>query len=337
MIRLALVLALLALVGPAHAQTKGAPPPTPTDLLARAQAAERQHDPRSAERLYQQAVALAPTARLARRARARLRWLRARSEGDYAPLAALMKFQTTPRRTLDDATLRAFEQTVHAFPQGRVRCESLAVIAAGYLYGTGDARSALVSYRAWRDCPGISDGDRVRATAGAAAARERLDGIAASLDEIDGAGLGARPEAVRLRSQIIGRTGSWLCIVALVSFLLLGFASGGWAGLAPSRLRRALSLRRVGVAVWVLATPLLLMWFYDRRVAMQLMYVAAACTVVVLLAALIGAGLETKQASTGWRNAMATLAAVATFAGAFIALYRTRLLFDIMLALAETR
>src|SRR5687768_3951240 len=89
-----LVLAVLAAASHASAQ------PPPAETFAAARAAERAHRPAEAARLYEDVARAAPNARLASRARERLAYLRARSEGDYAPLARMLAFRDTPAADL---------------------------------------------------------------------------------------------------------------------------------------------------------------------------------------------------------------------------------------------
>ncbi len=75
----------------------------------------------------------APTSRWAFRASDRITWLRARSEGDFAPLRRLESVRHDPALSDDPATLQALAHEADAFPPGMVRVESRMLVAEAWL------------------------------------------------------------------------------------------------------------------------------------------------------------------------------------------------------------
>ena len=63
----------------------------------------------------------AATTRWAFRASDRITWLRARSEGDFAPLRRLESVRHDPALSVDPATLDALRREAEGFPPGMVR------------------------------------------------------------------------------------------------------------------------------------------------------------------------------------------------------------------------
>ncbi len=80
---------------------------------------------------YRAALRARPSASFALRARARLDDLEARGEGDYAPLAALLRVRRDPARASDPGELRALLRLSETFPPGLVRQETWLLTAEG--------------------------------------------------------------------------------------------------------------------------------------------------------------------------------------------------------------
>jgi hypothetical protein len=302
-------------------------------LLERAQQAEKAADPERAAALYEDALAAAPGARLARRARARLAWLAERSEGGYAPLAALLRVQNLEPEERS-ASIAAFEAEVASFPEGRVKREALAIVADTHL-ARGDAAAAEAAYRRWLASPGLSEAERQLAASGEALARARQGRVDESIDALEAQGLGGRAEAVYLRAERAARAIGWIAGALVAAFVALGLASGGAAGVSSRGLRSAFSPARLAAAAFVLVPPLALVWLHDHRLVKQASEVVLACAAGLVLAALFGAGASLRGVSPARGRALAALAALATVSAAAAALAHSRLLFDIMMAWEE--
>jgi hypothetical protein len=323
----ALALALLLFAGSASANEQ-------RELMRQAEAAERSFEPARALSLYQRALDRDGRSRLARRIRARLAWLEARSEQGYQPLTRLLEMQTTPRVELQRAELERFTAEVADFPPGLVRREALAFVAATWLDHFDDPRRALEAYRAWLASPDISEADRQLAATGVALTQARLEGDAAALAELEAAGLGQSPQAVALRAGRIGAIGTLAAAISLLAFLALGLASGGWRGVA--RLRQLVSPARLAIGAYVLGLPVWLAWRYDPRFGLPMTKVVLAMAAVVGCAALFGVGLSRSGASLRRVKLLAALSAFAVIAAGFVALAGSQLLLGIMLSMAAT-
>jgi hypothetical protein len=75
----------------------------------------------------------AATSRWAFRASDRIAWLRARSEGDFAPLRRLESVRHDPALSDDPATLQALSREADGFPPGMVRVEARLLVAEAWL------------------------------------------------------------------------------------------------------------------------------------------------------------------------------------------------------------
>lgn len=75
----------------------------------------------------------APTTRWAFRASDRITWLRARSEGDFAPLRRLESVRHDPALSNDPATLESLVREADGFPPGMVRVEARLLVAEAWL------------------------------------------------------------------------------------------------------------------------------------------------------------------------------------------------------------
>ena len=170
------------------------------DLLRKAQAAESAAQPKQALTIHRRALAADPRSRLARRIRARLSWLEARSEGDYRPLAAWLRIRERPTSL---AELREFVRQAERFPTGRVRRDSWALAANALLRRFKLPREALVAYQRWAAEPNLDDAERQLALSGVALSRAQLGQLDESIEQLDRAGLSRRPEARFLRAQRI--------------------------------------------------------------------------------------------------------------------------------------
>ena len=79
------------------------------------------------------AIAAVPEGAWAGRAQDRIEWLTARSEGDFAPLAALERVRRDPDAADDPAVIAALADEASRFPPGRVRVEARMLVAEAWL------------------------------------------------------------------------------------------------------------------------------------------------------------------------------------------------------------
>src|SRR5690606_10863735 len=177
-------------------------------------------------------------------------------------------------------------ERVRAFPPGIVKREAWAVLGDGYA-AHGDHDRALAAYRAWLESPGLSDGEREIAHSKAALSRARIDGAVPSIEDMRRVGLDHREEVVLLRVRWLSALGRPIAIGVVATFAALGL----WCtrGRGFRRLREAVSPRRLGLALWLLGAPVVLVRLYDRQLVSQVAMVMAALAAALLLASLIAA------------------------------------------------
>ncbi len=78
-------------------------------------------------------IARAPGSRWAARASDRIEWIRARSEGDFAPLARLERVRRDPTLSSDPEAVATLAREADAFPPGLVRVEARLLVAEAWL------------------------------------------------------------------------------------------------------------------------------------------------------------------------------------------------------------
>lgn len=289
-------------------------------LVREGEAAERAADPRRALEAYRRAIVAAPTSRLARRAEARRHWIEARSEGEFAPLASLLRLQQLRPAEVTRERIAAFEREVASFPRGRVRREARAVIAGAWLDRIRDARAAERAHRAWLAEPDLEPTEERLATAGLARSRAALGDVRGGAETLERAGFGGSSDARALRDQARREVGETIAYAVLLAFLVLAMALGGWRGLRPAALKRALTPARVALAAWTLVVPALLAREYDHATEDTFVVAGLLFAAVLLVAGIAGAGLVESEAPRGRRIAVAAGAAAAALAAGYLAL-----------------
>lgn len=257
-------------------------------LLARGEQAERELRLGDAVTDYAEAERADPQSRLARKARARLDYLRPRSEGGFAPLAELLRARTEAARDRD--ALAAFEARVSGFPPGRVRRESRALVAESYLRLDWPL-DAVRAHRAWLEEPELEDAEWLRASHGLALARARLGDLTGSLETLRARGLGASEAATHVQLMLIRRWARPLSVALVIGFVLLAVLVA-IRRRPPGLFGRAFAPARVGVAVWVLGVPLLLAFFHRPETWRAMSFFTPGALVIVAAAALAGAALS---------------------------------------------
>jgi hypothetical protein len=124
---LAIVVSGALLLGPGTALADEA-----EDAFREGQEAESRLDLGKALAAYDRALALRPSASFALRARTRAEDLRGHSEGGFEPLVRLERVRRDPVAASDATALGELYEAARAFPPGRVRAESLMLVAEGF-------------------------------------------------------------------------------------------------------------------------------------------------------------------------------------------------------------
>lgn len=305
----------VALTAPAAAQTPTA------DLLRQATEAERRAAPAEAVRHYRAIVEAEPTSRLAGRARRRLAWLEARSEGAWGPLTAYSRFRDRSPAERTAAVVSAFEAEVRRFPEGVVARESWALIGEAWL-ALGDPARAGAAFEAVLASPGLEESERVLAHTGLARAIAARDGAAAGVESLERAGL-RDTTTHEILSREARRGWARLAALAAVGLFVVAAIAIGRRGLVSRAVAaRALSPWRMLAGAHVLLVPWVLAWRYDAETADTFGLVAAGGAVILALASLAGVAAGARGASRVERGALAVLAALAYGALGWLALDR---------------
>ncbi len=192
-------------------------------------------------------VAAAPQSRWAARAAHRIEWLRARSEGDFAPLAALERVRRDPALADDPDAISALAEQASDFPPGRVRVEARLLVAEAWLGRLHRPDEAIVQLRRVERDP---QADPLSARL---AEREIVDADLAK-GALDDAAKEARAHAARLDPRFVTQVGRFarrrVILAGAVGEIVL-FLSLAAAALARAALRGALRnitspVRRLG-------------------------------------------------------------------------------------------
>lgn len=327
----------LLVVGVGYSSRVGAAEPSgadrQADLIRQAERAEREERVDNAIRLYGQAIEAAPHARLARRARARIEWLGERSRGGAGPLAALMRMQQLAPGQLTVERLRAFEKEVDGFPPGRVRRESRQLVAEAWFHRLYRPLDAIHAYQKWLAEPGLDRADWQTATMGLALARAKLGDLHASIDALRRAGLGKKAETSFLEVERVARWACPLSFALIAAFVALSLGLGGWRGLSPSRLKQALSPGRLGVGAFAYALPVVLAKLHRPQTWRAMLLLAPASAGLLLLASVMGTGLDAARDRPGLRRLIVALGLLSQIAVGFLALYYSRTLLGMLVSM----
>lgn len=306
--------------GPTAAQDSGA---RQTDLLRRAEQAERDLEPAKALALYRQALAALPGSRLARRARARIAWLEARSGGDDKPLVALMRMRALGPGQLTPARLEAFDQEVNGFPPGHVRREARALVAEAWLNRLHEPARAIPALERWLAEPGLDSAQWEIATSELALARADLGDLRGSIASLRAAGLGKRTETSFLELEALGHWARPLSLALIGAFVLLALGLGT-RGFRPAALRRALSLPRLALGGWALGVPLWIAHLHRPATWHAMLLIVPASAALLALASIAGQGIP--DARRAWRRGLTVLGIAAQLGVAYLATDRARVL-----------
>jgi len=180
---------------------------------------------------YEASVAADPSNRWVLRANARARWLRERSEGDFAPLVRLERVRRDPTAQRDARAVEALAHDLEAFPPGEVRVEARMFVAESYLTLLGRPIDGERELDALLDEPGVkTKGD----AAIRAQAASRLVDIAMARGDV-AAGKRAAARAGSGSAQLGARVAQWArrrlleraSVAVLAIFVLAGGAAAG--------------------------------------------------------------------------------------------------------------
>jgi hypothetical protein len=299
-------------------------------------------DPGEAERLYElgqadehagafaqaladdrASLAAAPGSAWAQRAAARIAWLDARSEGDFAPLARLERVRRNPSLADDPAAIDALAREAESFPPGQVRVEARMLVAEAWLGRMHRPADALPVLRAVRDDP---EADPLSARL---AEREIVDTLVTE-GRPGEAAAEATSHADRLDPGFVKQTRALVRRRAMRGAAIAEL--GGFAGLAAIALVRAFrrgvlgealaATRRLApvaaaFAVYLAGAGGLLASRYESGSAAPFVRLAIAMLPLLLLARAWGAVGSTRWAA---RTGRAALCAISVFATAFVLL-----------------
>jgi hypothetical protein len=272
------------------------------------------------------AVAAAPNTRWAQRASDRIDWLRARSEGDFLPLARLEGVRRVPVVSSDPAAIEALARDAEAFPPGTVRVEARMLVAEAWLGRMHRPDAAVAELRAVREDP-FADPLTVRL------AERELVGALVVGGRIDDAAAEARSHAARLDPSFVRqverllvrravRYGAFAILAAFLGLAAIALARAGARGrLAEAwrELRRLAPVSALFVAFVAGAGGILASNYESGNAAPFLMLGATVFPLVMLARAWGAVGSTTRAARVG----RAILCSATVVAAAFVLLDAT--------------
>jgi hypothetical protein len=195
---------------------------------------------------YRASIAAGPNTRWALRASERVDWLRARSEGNFAPLATLERVRRDPAAAADPASVEALAREAESFPPGMVRVEARMLVAEAWLGRLHRPSAALDELRA------VANDPKADALTARLAERELID-VLVSLDRIDEAAAEARAHASHLDPRFVRQVSRLLvrrsvrygAIVVLGGFLALSCVAVARAARRKALGKAARELRKL--------------------------------------------------------------------------------------------
>ncbi|HEY8041528.1 MAG TPA: hypothetical protein VIF15_17095 [Polyangiaceae bacterium] len=191
-------------------------------------------------------IAAAPNTRWALRASDRVDWLRARSEGDFAPLARLERVRRDPVLAADASAIAALARDAEGFPPGTVRVEARMLVAEAWLGRMHRPDDAITELRK------VVDDPKADPLTSRLAERELVDALVAA-GHVDQAAAEARARANRLDPRFAQQV-QRLIVRRAVRRIALGVLAV-FAALVVLGLARAQRRRTLGQA-WQAVRPL---------------------------------------------------------------------------------
>lgn len=252
------------------------------------------------------AMAAAPNTRWAIRASDRVDWLRARCEGDFAPLARLERVRRDAALSEDPAAIDGLAKDAESFPPGLVRVEARMLVAEAWLGrmrrpddAVGELRKVTVDPKADALTVRLAERELVDALAGAGRIDEAVAEAHAHASHLD-------PRFVRQVNRLLRRRA-----VRRASILIMAaFIALAAAAMARAQRRNALgdawqALRSVGpvaalFVVFIAGAGGVLASNYESGNALPFVALAAAVLPLVLVARAWGAvGSDARAARVG--------------------------------------
>jgi hypothetical protein len=185
------------------------------------------------------AAAAAPNTRWALRASDRADWLRARSEGGYAPLARLEAVRRDASAASDPAAIDALAHDLESFPPGQVRVEARMLVAEAWIGRMHRPDDAIGQLRQ------VTDDPKADPLTGRLAERQLVDALVAT-GRAREAAAEARAHASRLDPRFVKQV-ERLVLRGQVRIAAVA-TLGAFLALAASGLVRAARRRELGAA-----------------------------------------------------------------------------------------
>ena len=269
------------------------------------------------------AMDAAPNTRWALRASDRIDWLRARSEGGFAPLTRLEKVRRDPAASSDPAAVEALAHDLESFPPGPVRVEARMLVAEawfGRMHRPGDAIGELRQVAVDPKADPLTQRLAERELVDALVATGRIDEAAAEAtshkNRLD-------PRFVRQVGRlIVRRTVWWGSLGVLAAFGLLAVAGLVRAGMrrrlgtALRELRKLSPVAALFVAFVAVAGGVLASKYESGNAAPFLILGAGVLPLLLVARAWSAVGSQTSAA----RAARAVLCGATVIAAAFMLL-----------------
>jgi hypothetical protein len=292
-------------------------------LLQRAETDEDSGDFASALRHDRAAMAADPASVWAQRAAARIAWLRARSEGDFVPLARLEQVRRNPTLAADPGAVDGLAREADAFPPGPVRVEARMFVAEAWLGRMHRPVDALRELRAVSDDPEadpltsrLAEREIVDALVGEGRLDEASAEATSHTDRLDPRFVKQTRALVRRRTVRRGALAELGAFALLAGVALVRALRRGALGETRAALR---TIAPVAVAflVYLAGVGGVLASQYESGNAAPFVRLALAVLPLLLLARAWGAVGSTRAAA---RTGRAVLCAVSVLAVAFVLL-----------------
>jgi hypothetical protein len=221
-------------------------------LIELGESLEQEGRPAEAIWSFQKLLAEYPNSAYERRASARLEWLKARNEGDFAPLAAFLKIRN--RRDLTRDELSAFWKEAEKFPSGRVKRDAAAFTAEAFSGRLKDPAASIPVYETWLREPGIDQSERELAASGMALALQRMGRLSEATELLRANNLTDRPEWRFIRVQSFRRIAHPIALTVVGIFGVLALAAIG-LGVRRMRWRELLAPKFWLLGAYVIVPP----------------------------------------------------------------------------------
>ncbi len=282
-------------------------------LYDSAEQEEQSLDLRDALRDYDASVAADASSRYVLRAKARARWLRERSEGDFAPLERLERVRRDPSAQADSRAVDALADALEKFPPGEVRIEARMFVAEAYATKLARPREAE------RELDALLDEPRAKTSGEApirAAAAARLADIAMARGDASA----AKHAAARVASidpQLPVRVARWARrrILERVAVLVLGLfaalsARAAGRGLRGERARTLFRFvpRAAAICAYLTIGAVLLANAFERGNALPFVFLPASVLAIAIAARAWALAGDSSRLARGARAAFGVLA-----------------------------